>query len=156
MKRILCLLLLGSSAVCFAAPAENGVYFRAMKDEMNRTLKELRLPGEVKPFYAAYLLRERVQFRREASLGALMTVTPLERDLLVQGVVEVGTEQDSSRGFARSEERNMFGLWTPASYEGVRTQLWKLSNRLYLDSLERYKQKKAYLRTKNIQNKLPD
>ena len=156
MKRILCLLLLGSATICFGTPVENEVYFRAMKDEMNRTLKELRLPGEAKPFYVAYLIRERFQFRREASLGTLMTVFPLEHDLFVQGVVEVGTEQDSSRGFARSEERRIPGLWTPVSYEGLRTQLWKLSNRLYLDSLERYKQKKAYLRTKNIQNKLPD
>ncbi len=155
MKRILCLLLLGSATICFGAPVENEVYFRAMKDEMNRTLKELRLPGEAKPFYVAYWIRERFQFRREASLGVLSTITPLEQDWLVQGVVEVGTEQDSSRGFARSEEMKI-GLWTPVSYEALRTQLWKLSNRLYLDSLERYKQKKAYLRTKNIQNKLPD
>lgn len=156
MKRILLFLLLTCTSVCFAAPAENELYFRAMKDEMNRSLKELHLPGEVKPFYVAYWIDDRVEFRRKASLGTLLTVLPLEREVLVQGVIDVGSEKDNSRGFARSEERSMPGWWTPVSYEGLRTQLWKLSNRLYLEALERHKQKKAYLRTKNIQNKLPD
>ena len=156
MKKLLLLLIIGCAATAWGKPVENEMYFRAMKDEMNRTLRELRLPGEVKPFYVAYWVNELTNFQRGASLGSLLAVTPEEHRVLVQGVVEVGSEADSSRGFARSEEQDMPRWWVPVSYEGLRMGLWKLSDKLYLDSVERYKQKKAYLRKKNMQDKLPD
>ena len=156
MKKLLLLLLLCAALPCAAKPAENEMYFRAMQDEMNRTLKQLRLPGEVKPFYVMYWVREYMEFERAATLGSLVALTPERHRMWVKGVVEVGSETDSSRGFARQEEDDMYRWYVPVSYEGLRTGLWKLSDALYLDSVERYKQKKAYLRKKNIQDKLPE
>ena len=156
MKKLLLLLILSVTSTAFAVPVENEMYFQAMKDEMNRTLSELRLPGEVKPFYVAYWLKENFEFKRAASLGSLQAVTPERKGMTGHGVVEVGSAADSSRGFSRSEEYRLPYGWLPDSYEGVRTGLWELSDLLYLEAVDRYKRKKAYLRKKSLQDKLPD
>ena len=157
MRILFLLLLIACTTTAFGKPVPNEIYFRAMKDEMNRTLKELRLSGEAKPFYVAYRIDENVDFSREASLGSLLAGSPEERSAWVEGVVEVGSETDSSRGFSRGKsEMGSVQLWVTTSYEGLRVGLWRLSNILYLNSVERYKQKKAYLRKKNIQDALPE
>lgn len=151
-------------AVSFGAPAENEMYFRAMQDEMKRTLKELHLPGELKPYYVAYVISETFSKRVQASLGDRIQgnsqmIWEDEPQVDVTSIVSIGNNQNNNTGFFDGEKQ----LWrgyaraiSTKSYEGIRQNLWKTSNTMYLEAIDQYKQKQAFAQQKNIQKKLPD
>lgn len=165
MKKILSLFVL--SLVCtptFGNTVENEMYFRAMKDEMNRTLKELRLPGELRPYYVANRLKEYYSWGAEASLGDVhidkyARIDPHMPYFQVTSGLKIGNDQNNNTGYNNdSREWDYFAReWgIPFSYEGIRQALWKNTNSLYLEAIEQYKEKEAYRRKKNIKESKPD
>lgn len=151
-----------TSPLC-AKAVENEMIFRAMQDEMKRTLTELRLPNEVKPYYVAYRLQVQNAFSRKASLGVLYPFSAEEisaPSLSASILLKVGNDQENNTGFV--ETHYGYGLATKASstaansYEGIRQALWLASNEEYLTAIEQLKQKRAYKRKKNMKETLPD
>ncbi|MFN5867662.1 MAG: hypothetical protein ACK45R_11760, partial [Candidatus Kapaibacterium sp.] len=48
---------------------------RALRDEINRSMSELRLPGVAAPYYVEYTLKLRRSYTAKASMGALVTTS---------------------------------------------------------------------------------
>ena len=137
----------------------DNVYFRAMQDEMNRTLKELRSPGSPAPYYAAYKLRHALTLSIWASLGQMrLSSFGPEENLSGVTILGVGSDKNDQLGFENNRfsydpfgSRNM-----PSSYDGIRRDLWNLSNSEYHMSLDSSVKKQAYKRKKELSTTLPD
>ena len=166
MKKILCLVLfLGFVNPVWAAELPNNMYFKAMKQEMGRSLKKLSQPGGPKPFYIAYKL-ENLQLYPTvaASLGA--SYASQQRDSMLSAYVwvDVGTNKQNSMGYvhdayyAQHAYRARRMIEIPKGYQALRQSLWQLTDKAYVFASEVYEQKQAYLRTKAVNQKteLPD
>lgn len=141
----------------FAAAKSDNFIFRAMQDEMHRTLKELHLPGELKPYYVSYHVEEDKVFYATASLGTVALNWDSAETFTVTTLLKIGDNKNNNTGYADDSIRGYSRFTNAAgSYEGIRQALWNNSNNLYLEALEQYKKKEAYRREKHIQDKLPD
>ena len=160
MKKIFLFCLLVCSHLALgAAQLPDNVYFRAMKDEMDRSLKKLRVQNGPKPYYLAYQLEDVNVLCERASFGQLEAgpSTPYHH-LLGYAVLSAGTPKNDSMGFTEEATR-----YTPSSqyaiaksYWGIRRALWTMTDNSYLDAAEMYEKKQAYKRQKNITDNLPD
>ncbi len=161
MKKLFTFFLIGFLAsTATAKSVENEMYFRAMKDEMKRTLKELRLPGEMPPYYVAYIVTQKHQFKARAALGTVFPTPFTDRtgDISVMGILQIGNNKNNNTGyFNNNRSWQYIGQESSSdSYEGIRQALWNVSNTQYLESIEQYKEKEAYIRRKNIKEQKPD
>ena len=160
MKKIFLVFLLVSGGLALeAAPLPDNMYFRAMKDEMDRSLKELRVKNGPKPFYLAYQLENFSALCESASFGKLddREAQPYQR-LRGQAVLAAGSPQNDSMGFTEDQSRYapVGQSAVPQSYWGIRHGLWQLTDHGYLNASEMYEKKQAYKRQKNITNNWPD
>lgn len=164
MRKFLTLLFL----LCAVSPAgfcktesrlPDNIYFRAMQDEMKRTLKELRSQGSPNPYYVAYKLMRSFYLGRGASFGELYPSVdnPHPRlDALV--TLGVGSDKSDHLGFEsdRFYYEPRYVRSVPDSYEGVRRALWEITDSEYLVASDSYVQKQAYKRQKALSDTLPD
>ncbi len=144
-----------------AAAASGDVYFDAMRDELARTHKNLRVEGSVKPYFTAYWLEEKKRMSFSASFGEPLSAppaAPAEPMRRLRAHMVVGDKKENSHGF----EHSKYYYWpleyygVPAGYDGVREALWKASDGEYREMLEVYAQKEAFKRQKNVTDKSPD
>ena len=163
MKKLLLLLICCcASTVGFGEKLPDNIYFRAMKDEMKRTLHQLKRPGVPRPFYVAYKLENiRPLPKVEASLGALYPSSMRDERLNVYTILDIGTAKEDSMGYAH--EAYWDYAYAPAwimsvskSYDGLRQALWETTDEAYLFAAEVYQQKQAYKRQKNLPQNKPD
>lgn len=164
MRRFLTLFcLLGCllpAAVCKpASKLPDNIYFRAMQDEMKRTLKDLRAKNSPNPYYVAYKLMRFSYLERNASFGELYpsAETPQTRiDAIV--MLGIGSDKNDQLGFENDnsyyEPRYLRSV--PDSYEGLRRALWEMTDTEYLAACDAYVQKQAYKRQKALPDTLPD
>ncbi len=164
MKRIgILLFTLLSFGVAFAADLPDNVYFRSMKDEMQRSLEQLRLADQPTPYYMSYWLTHAHDVTIEASLG---TLAPNLYDPQDDGYVEtmvfvsVGSDQQDSLGFADTEwgyyHLGLVDGSGLSGYGALRQQWWWLTNWAYVQATNLYQQKQNYKQKKNILSSLPD
>lgn len=167
MKKIACLLISWGLLITSAGAAKlpDNMYFKAMKQEMDRSLKKLHSPGGPKPSYIAYKLENyHVLTPSAASLGALYPRSQQDDVLTAYVWVDVGTAQHNSVGYvhdayyAKHAYRARRGIEIPKGYHALRQDLWQLTDKAYVFASEVYQQKQAYLRTKALDPKtqLPD
>ncbi len=168
MKRIgILLFTLLSFGVAFAADLPDNVYFRAMKDEMQRSLEQLRLEDHPAPYYISYWLTHMYDVEIEASLGALVpSLYNAQDDGYMEATVfvSVGSDQQDSLGFVDTEwgyrraewGLGLFNAQTFLGYGTLRQRLWWLTDRAYLQAANLYQQKQNYKQKKNILSSLPD
>ena len=168
MKKILIVLtgfLFSGSLV--AAPMPDNVYFRAMNDEMQRSLKELRLKNQPNPYLISYWISRKYMLEISADMGSLVRQynDPLDDGYIqVQAFVSVGSDQQDGLGFM-ADDRGYYYYRQPKlpsqrevpfSYDSLRQTLWEVTDQAYLQAVDLYKQKQNYKKKKNIQDKLPD
>ncbi len=155
------MLLVGLSLAGQAQKLPENMYFKAMQDEMHRTLKHLKRPGAPRPFYVAYKLEHTwVAPTVAASLGALYPAGPQDSVLNAYVVLDLGTPQSDSLGYAHDTYMNprwaqyayMPGTSSTLaqSYDGIRQALWQTADEAYTYASELYQQKQAYKRLKNL------
>lgn len=145
-------------APIWAAQMPDNMYFRAMKDEMDRSLKELRVKGSPDPYYAAYKLTRTQEARARASFGEAYPRGPQTDTLEALVVLPAGTPKNDSLGFDsdRFYYRPGYDYNIAQSYAGIRQALWMLSDGGYVRASDAYEKKQAYKRQKNLTGKLPD
>lgn len=136
----------------------DNMYFRAMKDEMARSLKELRVKGSPNPYYAAYKLTRTQEARARASLGDAYPRGAQTDTLEALVLLPAGTPKSDSLGFDsdRFYYRPGYDYNIAQSYGGIRQALWMLSDQGYVEASDAYEKKQAYKRQKNLTDKLPD
>jgi len=140
------------------------MYFTAMRDEMNRTLKELRLKDHQNPYYVAYWVNEQYTDHIDAEFGQLTYSNPHQAEpseMWVNVFVDVGNDKNNSSGYAPGDHAgvtlpSMFKGYTFRSYDGIREKLWQMTDAAYLQSSDFYERKQLYKKKKNIIQKFPD
>ncbi len=164
MKKFLLLCVcLGGSIFVGAEKLPDNMYFRAMQDEMTRTLKQLKSPGSPRPFYVAYKLENILPLPEvSASLGALYPTQQRDAMLNVYTLLDIGTARQDSMGYAHDSYSPNYayapewGKSLSKSYDGIRQALWETTDNAYLFASEVYQQKQAYKRLKNFPQDKPD
>jgi len=142
-----------------AAGLPDDVYFRAMKDEMKRTLKELHTQGSPKPYYVAYKLQRQQSVSRAASFGKMYPLGEEPYDSLsVFAVFGLGSDKSDQLGFKNENYRYEPSVIrrAPQSYEGIRRALWWVGDSEYRIASDTYLKKQAYKRQKHLDDSLPD
>lgn len=164
MKKFLvtCALLGAMCGVLSAEKLPDNFYFKAMKDELARTLKSLHRPGTPRPFYAAYKVEHLQEVSAVASMGALYPTAQDDGQINVFVVLDIGTRQNDSLGYA-NEAYYYDYAYMPRSaraagknYHGLRQALWAATDDAYVFAAETYQQKQAYKRQKNMPQNVPD
>ena len=132
---------------CRAVPPGDDKVFRAMKDEMDRGMRRLRMDDLPGPYFMAYTVREGTQAFIVASFGALegSQINPF-REARVQ--VRVGDHSFDNANFIPAG----FGSGGPGlgnasfedDYDNLRFSLWSLTDETYKNALESLAKKKAF------------
>lgn len=127
------------------------VIFGAMKDEQQRNLHALSLPGEAKPYYLAYTLSRFRRFQVMASLGGVINSLLLPWDLSGGTQLFLGDYQHNSDPQYMGQIGPV-SLPLEADYDNIRRGLWQSSDQMYRYSLGALAQKTNFLK----QNPLPE
>ncbi len=144
--------------------AQNKVILNAMKDELARSMEQLKLEKEAGPYYVSYLLQDAHTLRITADYGAI-TVNTDNRYRMLKLDLRVGSYAQDNSNFVSLA--NLAGLISTASagsvripidddYDVIRTQLWQASDRAYKSALETLNKKKASLQNTVQTDSLPD
>jgi predicted Zn-dependent protease len=163
MKRAIFLLAM---LLCFLsiANAENSVIFSAMKDEMARSMNELKLQGEAGPYYISYLLTDAYGLRISADSGAI-TINSDNRNRSLRIDLRVGSyAQDNTNFLSLSGTAGLLSILTSSNvriplddnYDVMRRQIWLATDRAYKNALETMTKKKAALQNMVQSEALPD
>lgn len=150
-------------ATCCLVPAYAGttsraVLIRAMQDETQRSLKELRIGDLPKPYHIEYLLTERFHVGAHAILGTVADMDTT-RSITLTVRVRIGEPRfdntnffDVSLGFFGSsdDEESFKNRLTPLSmsYDDLRRELWLATDACYKQAVEIYAKKTASLKNR--------
>lgn len=127
------------------------IIFSAMKDEQQRNLHALSLPGEAKPYYLSYTLGRYRRFQAMASLGGVTNSLLLPWSLSGGTQLFLGNYQHNSDIQYMGQIGNVF-LPLEADYDNIRRGLWASSDQMYRYALNTLTQKTNFLK----QNPLPE
>ncbi len=167
---IFCASICFSISLCngpaYAQPSSSPDILRAMHDEINRSMKELKLTALEKPYYIHYIVTDRQQFDIKASFGSL-TDSKLTKDKRLTVAVRVGSPQfdntnffDPALGFFGSsdDEERFRSRQIPydLDYAALRRELWLASDAAYKQTAELYAKKQAALKNRVRLDTVPD
>ncbi|MGO9270913.1 MAG: metallopeptidase TldD-related protein [Terriglobia bacterium] len=156
-----CLLL---SAYCLLFPqpahAQDDVVLRAMRDELDRSMKQLQLENLEKPYFIAYHVQDARALNASATFGALLAGNIARaRTLAVE--VRVGSYQlDNSNFFSYPPSANGLSgvvlLPIDDDYRELRRQIWLATDSAYKAALETLSRKRAALQNRTTRENIPD
>jgi len=140
---------------------ENDIIIEAMKDELDRSMKSLKIEKMEKPYYLEYSIWDNRQLQIQGSFGSLTKSEENHLRLLKVGI-RVGSYQLDSSGFV--SRRNMFAAMMGRSetialeddYNAIRNSIWRLTDRSYKRALEVLAGKKAFLKNQVREEEIPD
>ena len=151
------LLLLVAIALCVASSfSQEQWIFKAMNDEMGRTLTNLKIDTLKAPYYVSYKVIEEESHHIRASLGSLISEsnTPRSRSLNIQMRVGNRTFNNSnfvsygiygSSGVVYVSPEGTRSTTYEADYDALRRDLWMASDAVYKRALAEFSKKKAAL-----------
>jgi len=151
---------LAAAAFSASAGAADDAVMRAMRDELERSMKQLQLEQLEKPYFISYRVQERTTLDTSATFGALLSGTVSHsRFLAVQ--VRVGDYQlDNSNFMTYPPHAN--GLIRTAAlpldddYQEIRRQIWLATDAAYKAALEMLSRKRGALENRKARENLPD
>ncbi|MCW9016004.1 MAG: hypothetical protein OQJ89_03505, partial [Kangiellaceae bacterium] len=139
--------------------ASESMIFRAMQDELDRSMKTLEFESFDKPYYLSYRLVDSQRYSISSTLGATLEKrSDTMRELVVD--LRVGDyELDSSNLFELSFRRvpmliefdHRIAVPIDADYTEIRRVLWLATDNAYKKAVQRFAKKQAILA--NLQEK---
>ena len=120
-----------------AEPRNDVVVRKAMTDELTRTMKDLAIAGEAKPYFVAYTLHDSDDYMASGALGAV-TLESTQPSRAISVSLRVGSpELDNSNAGTTGEGAPVFG-GSPIEddYVALRRELWLASDARYKGALE--------------------
>lgn len=137
--------------------------FRAMEDELQRTMKSLKLGKEKPPYYVAYKVDDEENITITARFGAVVEdAAKRERRLSVD--LRVGDyDFDNSNfvpmsgyGFSFGPRESAIRLPLEDDYDAIRQKIWLATDEKYKEAIDVLSKKKSVLAHKEITEKIPD
>lgn len=157
-------LLLGALAFALPAPAQDDVVMRAMRDELDRSMKQLQLENLEKPYFIAYRVVDSESTSVSARFGALDSSSQ-GRSRRITVEVRVGSYQLDNTNFLSfnfnmSSMVQAFGgtaqLPLDDDYKELRRQIWLVTDATYKKAVEDLAKKRAALENKVDSDRTPD
>ncbi len=149
------------SAAISAAPAGEDFIFKAMSDELSRSMTKLQLSGHPKPYYVSYNVNETDSRSISGSFGAVSSEDQSHSRMLSTDVRIGDYKQDSSGGSRVMDFSRMFSggggnsLSVDDNYDSLRRELWLQSDNGYKRAVENLKANETYLKQNTVEDK-PD
>jgi len=139
------------------APAATDPVMKALGDELNRSITELRLNNLDKPYFIQYIVLDEDEFAARATFGALVQASP-SKQRLVSTQVRVG-----SYDFDNSEFNVGGGGGAGLSqgsvdddYDNLRHTLWLSTDAAYKSAVEVIAQKRSAVQNRTQDDPVPD
>jgi len=164
-RRVVCLLptafcLLPSAYCLLFSQAQDDVVLRAMRDELDRSMKQLQLENLEKPYFISYHVQDTRVLSTSATFGALL-VGNVGRARRLGVEVRVGSYQlDNSNFFSYPPSANglIWGVTIPIDddYKELRRQIWLATDGAYKAALETLSRKRAALQNRTTREEIPD
>jgi len=153
---IVCLFVLGLLISPMLLANDN--YFRAMQDEMNRSMKSLKIDNMQKPYYIEYVLEVKRKNNVEAQLGNLYKSLKDSISIFLSVSIRVGDYKFDQRNFidvglnffgSSDDEENYASRRVPKEldYTALRRELWLATDAAYKEAAELYSKKEASLKS---------
>ncbi len=157
MKRLAALAVaLGLALPAARVRAQDDALDRAMRDELARSMRELRLDTLPAPYFVAYRVEERSMLATAATRGSLVQSAE-GRSRVLSVEVRVGDYAlDNSNYGAGGMPGGMNFLTLDDDYGAIRRQLWLATDAAYKAAVEAFARKKAALEDATRQDSLPD
>ncbi len=152
--------LLVAFTLALPARAADDLVMKAMRDELDRSMKQLQLEKLDKPYFIAYRVQDRTQLSASATFGALLSGSVARaRYLTVQ--VRVGDYQRDNSNFLAFPLRangltETLLLPIDDDYQELRRQIWLATDGAYKAALETLSRKRAALENRTTRENLPD
>uniref|UniRef100_A0A7C6AGG2 Metalloprotease TldD/E C-terminal domain-containing protein n=1 Tax=candidate division WOR-3 bacterium TaxID=2052148 RepID=A0A7C6AGG2_UNCW3 len=141
--------------------AEKDVLFLALQDEMKRSIIELQLENQAKPYYLAYRVKDLKEIEIKSSFGGLLSSNESKnRELFVD--LRVGDYQLDNSNFicqtsvSRIIEADKTDLPLENQYFALRYVIWRVTDGTYKKALEILARKRAYYQNKQVIDTIPD
>jgi hypothetical protein len=144
--------------------AQDNIILRAMRDELDRSMKKLKLENLEGPYFIAYRIQERSGTHASATAGSLLTSGELRNRMLIVEV-RVGSPALDNTNFLSlpvgpSGVARMFGGVMPVTvendYDELRRQLWLATDGAYKKALDDLSKKRAALQNRTRSDEIPD
>jgi predicted Zn-dependent protease len=119
---------------------DDAVVRKALDDELARSMKELRLGDEPRPYYVAYTIMDPEQATVSASFGAV-TAAHAYRGRLLRTDVRVGTPAFDNTNFEPNGKVD--ALPVEDDYACLRRELWLRTDEAYKSAVELLARKRA-------------
>ena len=151
-----------SALVLWSAPApraQETPVFAAMRDEMARSMGDLKMKGEPAPYYIEYEIDDISSMRAIARLGGVVDdTTDHSRTLRVQ--VRVGDYAFDSSRFL-TQDRGAGAVATAAiplddNYAAIRREIWLATDTAYKRAVSVFAKKKAAFQNRATTDQIPD
>ena len=146
-----------------ALAEEESVMFKALKDELDRTVKRLKLIKHEKPYFAQYKVLESDSVYVNAAYGSVSRSSRSKSRRFYSDIRVGDYKLDSSKG--QSSLSSLLGssyltggvsLPLEDDYYAIRHEIWLASDKAYKKAIETYEAKKAELRANPVAERLDD
>jgi len=135
------------------ATPDNDVILKAMQDELTRSVNGLQLKGLEKPYFIEYAITDLEGFSITGEFGALIG-SGGGHSRLGQVQVRVGNyDFDSEFGGPGGYQTNVV---LEDDYNAIRHDLWLATDAAYKSSAEQFERKRAFVKNREDDDKIPD
>ncbi|MFA7340735.1 MAG: metallopeptidase TldD-related protein [Candidatus Obscuribacterales bacterium] len=143
------------SCSCSFAAVDNDVVLSALTDEMDRSMKELKLEKHPAPYFISYTVKEIDEASFASCLGA-PSVFDHTRERVFTPIVKVGGYDLDSSYPTTDRPNTSYLLPLDDNYSAVRRAIWLNTDSEYKYAVRILEWKKAYLSSNNVVERLPD
>lgn len=154
LSAILCVLI---SSAAWAGPNDDTI-FRAMSDELGRSMGELVLPGFDHPYFISYTIDDYQELAITGQLGTLID-SNLRRGRYLTVDLRVGSYNLDNSNFISGfygRDPNYFQAAIDYDYDALRNEIYLATDRIYKNALKDYSKKEAYLQSRVMENRPDD
>jgi len=151
------LIILTTANISSGAEIDSPV-FRAMIDELDRSMSRLAIEDMPKPYFVSYRIQDNESISISARYGALIqSQREVHRFLYIE--LRVGDPSQDNSNFIGTW-RDMYnmpkGLVEEDEYNSLRHQIWLNTDKAYKNALENLARKKSYFQAHPTTTEVPD
>ena len=121
---------------------QGDVILQAMQDELDRSMKELRLPNHDKPFFIMYNIQDQKTYDISATLGAIVQSSERPARFKSNTRILVGdyafNDESLDDNLTSAPSALEISLPIDADYLGIRRALWSSTDKVYRDAARHF------------------
>ncbi len=130
------------SAASVHAQQADDIILKAMQDELDTNMKELRLPNYDKPFFIMYSIQDQRSYSLTATLGSIIESTERPSRFKSNTRILVGdysfNDESLEDNLTSPPTALDIGLPIDDDYAGIRRSLWSSTDKVYRDAARHF------------------